>query len=299
MSHRPWGSPIGAASLGNMTCSPFIRRLVPLLLFVPGCGGGATEEGPPLRILIVDEAGEPTVARRVLYQPQPADAFWITPSEATCETGEPPCSTWVITTPITERIAVAADRTTEATPTEECQPYASTFAIVHPATREVPSQELHLTLPTYGTYCISGDTGRAIVNVEHDEAVDETDTLALPDPATGPITVSLVDQDGDPVPGTSASWYYHPEGEEYDGEHPLRCADVRCETWVLDGDDVPRAGTVFFSASYAGPLNPFLLQGWVGYDGAPFELAAGDQSGLAPRTITLTLSTVDEGATGG
>ena len=89
------------------------------------------------------------------------------------------------------------------------------------------------------------------------------------------------------------------EGAEYDGEHPLLCADVRCETWVVDEDDAPRAGTVFFTASYAGPLNPYLQQGWVGYDGAPFELAAGDQGGLAPRTITLTLSTEDEGATGG
>ena len=282
-----------------MTSSSLFRRLVPLLLFVPGCGGSPAEDGPPLRILIVDETGVPALARRVLYQPQPADAFWLSATAATCESGEPPCSTWLITTPITERIAVTADRTTEATPTEACQPYASTFAIVHPGTREVPSQELHLTLPTYGTYCINGDSGRAIVNVEHDEAVDDTDTLALPEPATGAITVSLVDLNGDPVPGTQAAWYYHPEGAEYDGEHPLLCADVRCETWVVDEDDAPRAGTVFFTASYAGPLNPFLQQGWVGYDGAPFELAAGDQGGLAPRTITLTLSTEDEGATGG
>ncbi|MCA9488272.1 MAG: hypothetical protein KC621_00045 [Myxococcales bacterium] len=40
-------------------------------------------------------------------------------------------------------------------------------------------------------------------------------------------------------------------------------------------------------------------RGWVGYDGAPFELAAGDEGGLAPRTITLTVSTRDEGATDG
>jgi len=282
-----------------MTSSSFCRRLVPLLLFVPGCGGSPAEDGPPLRILIVDETGVPTLARRVVFQPQPADAFWLSATTATCESGEPPCSTWLITTPITERIAVAAERVTEAPPTEECQPYASTFAIVHPGTAEVPSQELHLTLPTYGTYCIAGDTGRAIVNVEHDEEVDDTDTLALPEPATGPITVSLVDTHGDPVPGTQVAWYYYPESAEFDGEHPLRCADVRCETWVLEGDDVPRAGTVYFNASYAGPLNPFFQQGWVGYDGAPFELAAGDQDGLAPRTITLTLSTEDEGATGG
>lgn len=286
-----------------MTSLSFVRCLAPLLVvplvpLAPGCGGGTSPDAPPLRILIVDEMGDPVLARRVFYQPQPADAFWIEPSAATCETGEPPCSTWIISTPITEAISVSADRVTEATATEACQPYASTFAIVHAATPEVPTQVLHLTLPSYGTYCID-QLFRAVVNVDHDEEVDGSDTLALPAEPSGPITVSLEDQDGNPVPGSSAAWYYHPESGEYDGEHPLRCADVRCETWVLAEGDAPEAGTVYFSATYAGPLNPFFQQGWAGYDGAPFELEAAAGGGLEEQTITLTLSTVDEGAAGG
>ncbi len=274
------------------------------------CGGSSAppEDGPPLRVITVDENGAPVPSRRVLWQPQPADAFWLEATAARCEEGEPPCTTWVLDAPITTAIAVTAERVTEATPTESCQPYASTFAIVHPGDDDVARQVLHLTLPSDGTYCIDAESGRAVINVAHAEDVsDDVDTLAAPAPPSGPIVLRLrapaadpadPTDPGAPVPGTSANWYYSPEGPEYDGEHPLRCADLQCTTWVLVDGDFPRAGMVYFSASYSGPLNPFIAQGWYGYDGRAFELAA-DGDGLAAAELELELATDQEGATGG
>ena len=270
------------------------------MVCVFACGGSSAppEEGPPLRVMTVDEEGAAVLARRVLWQPQPADAFWLTATEARCEEGEPPCTTWVLDAPITTPISITAERVTEATPTESCQPYASVFAIVHPGDEEIPRQVLHLTLPSDGTYCID-ESGRAVIGFAHAEDVsDDADTLAAPEPARGPIVLRLREADGTSVPGTSAHWYYSPEGPEYDGEHPLRCADRQCTTWVLVDADFPRAGMVYFSASYSGPLNPFIAQGWLGYDGRPFELASEGEA-LAAVEIELVLATDEEAATGG
>lgn len=253
------------------------------------------EDGPPLTIRTVDEHGDPVAAARVVVQPAPADPFWLEATAATCAGGgAPPCDHWVIEAPITARIAVAAERVTEAEPTKACQPYASTFALVHPGTA---AQTLHLTLPTDGTYCIDPKTLRATVNVEHDEAIGPDDVLAAPPTATGPITVHLTDLDDAPVPGAIVNWYYPPKSPEFDGEHPLTCIDVRCETWVVT--ETPRAGTIYLNASYAGPLNPFFQQGWSGYDGAPFELEDDGAGGVVPFETTFALDTELEGAIGG
>jgi hypothetical protein len=287
------GGRFGRAIVGNLATAVITVALA--------CGGSSAppEDGPPLRVITVDEDGNPVASRRVLWQPQPADAFWLEATAARCEAGEPPCTTWVLDAPITAAIAVTAERVTEATPTESCQPYASTFAIVHPGDDDVPRQVLHLTLPSDGTYCIDAESGRAVINVEHAEDVsDDVDTLAAPAPPAGPIVLRLRDPEGAPVPGINANWYYSPEGPEYDGEHPLRCADLQCSTWVLVDGDAPRAGMVYFSASYSGPLNPFIAQGWFGYDGRAFELAA-DGEGLAAAELELELATDQEGATGG
>ena len=253
----------------------------------------------PLLVITVDADGEPVLAPRVLVQPAPADAFWLAATEAACvdEHQTPPCSHWSVAPPTSGQLAVSADRTTDAA--GECIAYASTFALVHPPTPETPNQILRLTLPSDGTYCIDPNTGRAVVNVEHDEDVTG-DTLAVPAPPGGPLTVHIEDQHGDPVPASGVHWYYSPEGPDYDGEHPLRCADVRCETWVLTEEDAgPHAGVVYLSATYAGPLNPFFQQGWSGYAGGPHELAARDDGALVPVDITLTLATDEEAAIGG
>lgn len=77
---------------------------VPVVLSVSACGGdGGSGADVPLRILIVNEHGDPVLARHVLYQPQPGDAFWLGAEAATCETGEPPCSEWVIEDSFAER----------------------------------------------------------------------------------------------------------------------------------------------------------------------------------------------------
>ena len=273
---------------------------VPVVLSVSACGGdGGSGADVPLRILVVNEHGEPVLARRVLYQPQPGDAFWLGAEAATCETGEPAYSEWVVEEAFDERIVVSAERVTEATPTDACQPYASVFATVHPGTRARPSQLLHLTLPSYGTYCIDGETGRAVINAAQAEELDGSDELVTPAVGSGVITLSLVDPQQRLVPGSAAYWYYAPEGPDYDGEHPLLCADLRCETWVSAADDPPRAGTVYLNATYIGPLNPFFQQGWLGYDGAPFELSVDGAGALQPLSVTLTLPTDQEGATGG
>ena len=170
---------------------------------------------------------------------------------------------------------------------------------VHPGTDAVPQQRVSLTLPRSATYCIDPDTFRSVINMEQDEQVDDSDVLARPDVPGGALTLSLVDQNSDPVPGSIAHWYYDPKGPAYDGEHPLVCADVRCETWVLDAADAPRPGVVYINATYTGPLNPFLQQGWLGYDGAPFELQDDGAGGLVPLEVTLTLRTDEEGAIGG
>lgn len=265
-----------------------------------GCAEDTPEpsDGPPLRILTVDEEGAPVLARRVVWQPQPADPFWIEATPATCESGEPPCSAWVVEDAITERIAVTAERATEATATETCQPYASAFAVVHPGTAAVPRQTLHLTLPTFGTYCIDEGTARALINVPHDEDLDASDVLAGPEEVTSAITVSLVDQDGAPVPGTIAHWYYPPESPEHDGEHPLRCVDQRCETWVVESDAYPRPGPIYLTANYAGPLNPFSRQGWTSYGAGPFMVELDASGAVAPLAVQLTLPTDEEAAAG-
>jgi hypothetical protein len=267
----------------------------------PDAAPGPTADagaGPPLRIVTVDETGAPVPARRVVWQPAPADPFWLTASEATCVGGgPPPCSAWEVAAPITTRIVVSAERTTEAPASEACLPYASTFAIVHPGTPAVPSQLLHLTLPKDGTYCIDPETFRTVVNHDHDELLDATDVLAAPAPASGAIEVRLVDLQGAPVPGSAAHWYYPPDSPEYDGEHALACVDQRCETWVVT--DVPRPGPIYLNASYAGPLNPTLQQGWSSYAAGPFEVMAGADGTIVPLSTTFELETDLEGAIGG
>ena len=269
------------------------------VLLGPACSDDAAPApGPPLRILTVDETGAPVPARRVLWQPEPADAFWLAATAATCVgDGEPPCSEWQVAEPITTRIVVSAERTTEAAATEGCLAYASSFAIVHPGTPAVPSQLLHLTLPRHGSYCIDPETFRTVINHEHDEAVDATDVLAPPPPSTGAIQVHLVDLAGAPVPGSAAAWYYPPEGPDYDGEHALACVDQRCETWVVT--DAPRPGPIFLTATYAGPLNPFVQQGWSGFAAGPFEVTHGADGEIAPLSTTFELETDLEGAIGG
>jgi hypothetical protein len=220
--------------------------------------------------------------------------------------GLPPASTvrrhWRVTLPFSNRIAVAADRITEATATAECQPYASVGATVHPGTVDVPHQIIHLTLPSTGTYCIDPVTFRSKVNVDHDEEIDLAVDVLAPPPvaAVGPahITLTVVDANGSPVPATMANWYYSPKGADYDGEHPLRCVNQRCDTWILDGAP-PRPGPIYLNATYAGPLNPFLQQGWSGYNGALYNVDVDDAGNMIPIVTTLAVETDLEGATGG
>jgi hypothetical protein len=255
----------------------------------------------PLTIRIVDETGSAVGANRVLVQDQPSDPFWLAARPATCVDGSTPCGTWVVDVPFANRIAVAADRTTNAVATAECQPYASTFATVHPGTVDVPSQIVHLTLPNTGTYCVDPATFRSTVNVDHDDETDPSiDVLAPPAPPTGiaHVTLTVVDAAGEPVPATIAHWYYPPDSGDYDGEHPMTCANQRCDTWVLDGN-APRAGLIYLNASYSGPLNPFLQQGWSGYNGAPYTVEIDAGGNMIPIVTTLAVDTDLEAATGG
>jgi hypothetical protein len=266
-------------------------------------GGGAAStacdevagDGAAIVVVTVDEAGDEVPVLRVAWQDEPADPFWLEPEEASCAGGvEPPCSVWEIADQPTGRIAITSERETEAEPTEECFPYASTFVEVHPSRSR---QRVHLTLPTDGLFCIDGETGRSYVNVDHDEEVDEADCLAPPPDVSGRITLDVVDLEGEPVPATTANWYYHPESPEFDGEHPLACADQRCTRWIVT--DTPAVGTIYLNASYAGPLNPFVQQGWSGYDGAPFEVEIGGDGQIVPLFAELALDTTLEGAIGG
>jgi hypothetical protein len=287
---------------------------VPLLLvlLVAACGDdddgpgpadaapvpGPDAEPPALRVVTVDETGAPVPATRVLWQPEPADAFWLTATAATCAGGgAPPCSEWDVAEAITVRIAVSAERTTEAPTDGGCLAHASSFAIVHPGTAAVPHQLLHLTLPSDGAYCIDPETFRTVLHHEQDETLDATDVLAPPPPASGAIVVHLVDRAAAPVPGSSAAWYYPPKSREYDGEHPLACIDQRCETWVVT--EMPRPGPIYLNASYAGPLDPFVQQGWLAFAAGPFEVVVDDGGAIVPIDTTFELETDLEGAIGG
>ncbi len=283
-----------------------LDRLTPglLLLLAAACDEGgsgagspdaAPNGGPPLLIKTVDEEGRAVLAKRVLYQPVPSDPFWLEAKPAACASGGmPPCSEWVVAEAFAAPIVVSAERITEAPMTAACSPYASTFARVNPGTDERPAQVLHLTLPTFGTYCVDPETFRSSVNVQHAEILDERDWLVTPAPATGAVRVKVVDQDGKPAAGSIAHWYYTPDTSDYGGEKPLACVDLRCETWVMT--DAPKPGTIYVNVSYAGPFNPFLMQGWTDYAAVPLTLTVDGSGQLIPQDVTLVVDTTLEGA---
>jgi hypothetical protein len=106
------------------------------------------------------------------------------------------------------------------------------------------------------------------------------------DPCTGvagcpeDITVIGMDENGEVVTADEVYWYFAPESEEYDGEHPLECADVDCTKWVLG----TAPGASFYVAGRReGPEHADPYCGYSGYDGQLVEFT-GD-----PVTVELDL----------
>lgn len=259
---------------------------------------GLREDDPQVTVVTVDADGTPVEVERVLWQPAPADQFWPegTVTEAVCaDGGEAPCSAWAIDGELPDRIAISSSRRNAGEDTDDCLGWASAFVQAH--THDPSKRQLvHLTLPSDGTYCVDPETFATVLNHEHDEQVDEADCLAPPEDVNGAIVLHVVDEEGEPLPATIAHWYYHPEGPDYDGEHPLACADLRCESWVVREE--PMTGTVYLNATYAGPLNPYVQTGWNGYEGTPIEVELDDRGEIVPVSATLRL-VILESATGG
>jgi hypothetical protein len=95
------------------------------------------------------------------------------------------------------------------------------------------------------------------------------------------ITVIALDQNGDPVTADEVYWYFAPNSDEYDGEHPLECGDVHCTKWVIP--TAPSAN-FFVAGTREGPEHSDPYCGYSGYDGEPVEFAG------EPVTIALDLS---------
>lgn len=249
---------LALASCGDdAALSPDAALDAPIDGLVVACGDSSA---PPVRVRVVDAAGAPVPADRVRWQgAASADGFWLEAAAATC-VGNPPCTEWAIAGSLPERILVTADRYREGVavpgrPT--CVYYATTVAHVGALAR-VPSvpQVLALTLPDDSLWCDDGPGGMAFGPEGSDtfHAVTTGDCVAEPDPVTGALAVQTVDTSGEPLPATRAYWYYPPKSPDYDGEHPLTCADARCTRWVAT--EAPRPGMIYIAANAAGPTLP-------------------------------------------
>lgn len=95
--------------------------------------------------------------------------------------------------------------------------------------------------------------------------------------------VRVVDQEGDALRPDEVKWYYDPQGERYDGEHPAVCIDRLCTVWGVPEEVT---GTAYVSATRVReyPGDPWCA--YVGYDAGPVAASKDD-----PPTITLEIDT--------
>ncbi len=254
---------------------------------------------PPVRVRIVDAAGSPVAADRVRWrEAETADGFWLEAAEATC-LGATPCTEWAITGPLPARILVTADRyragvAVPGRPT--CIYYATTVAQLGELARSpsVP-QVLALTLAEDSLWCDDGPGGTVFGPEGSDtfHAITAGDCVAEPEPVTGDLAVRTVDDRGEPLPATRAYWYYPPKSPDYDGEHPMVCADTRCTSWVAP--ESPRPGMIYIAANAAGPtLPPFYADDYAlaGYGARPVQFTG--TAATEQLSIELVYSTTPD-----
>lgn len=248
----------------------------------PGCDGpyapawarGAACEGPAagvpvVTVRIVDQTGAPAAAQTAWWSAAADAGFWGEgfSTAATCASGEPPCSEWVIQAPLPQRVVFTAARSTDpAANPGDCIDFASAATQLHiPDDRP---QVVTLELPSTPTVCFEGD--RRTPGPKAWQAPRAQDCATVPACVETHAVIRAVDAiDGAPVPTISANWYYPPDSERFDGEHPLRCLDALCTELALT--EVPLAGTIYFTVSYVGPLHPEVATSWTGYGAMPFE----------------------------
>ncbi len=228
--------------------------------------------GPAVEVRVVDPAGAPVDLDGVAWfdagaTPVPVrDAL----TALSCADGAPPCSVWALDGTLPARVQIVAERFgAEVGPDENgatCFEWDAPWTVVHVPDGGAP-QVVHLVLNPEQRWCDDGITAypapALVPPTVHPD--DVRAVIEAPPPA---LTVAGVDPAGLPLPLAVAHWYYAPEGPDYDGEHPLACADALCTTWVLPEGEGPEGGEFYVNATWMGPLHPFGDPTWTDYQGA-------------------------------
>lgn len=95
--------------------------------------------------------------------------------------------------------------------------------------------------------------------------------------------VRIVDTDGDALVPDEVKWYYDPQSERYDGEHPAVCLNRLCTVWGVPPEVT---GVAYVNATRVRPFPGDPYCAYVGYDGRPVTPSRDD-----PPTVTLELDT--------
>jgi hypothetical protein len=265
---------------------PFEECVAPAWDKVGECTG-VDGDAPRITVRIVDETGAATVANRVLWVDPTTTTDWETAAAATCTSGSPPCSEWSITGVLPERVSISGEHWLADAPPEGCYAHTSALTTVH--NTSVERQVVLLTLPTYATTCM-GESGFTPGDTAWQAPSPDACTWKPPC-VDGSLMLHLVDANRNRVPGTSAVWYYPPESPEYDGEHPLTCADALCTRFVLV--DSPRGGLIYVSATHLGPIHPELGTFWSGFGATSLEYAVADDAYAIELVMEILESAFD------
>ncbi|MDP2308080.1 MAG: hypothetical protein Q8P18_18800 [Pseudomonadota bacterium] len=196
-----------------------------------------------------------------------------------CADGLPPCAVWVSDRPLPEHVQVVTEQFGDGTWTDEAG--FTCFAWDSPWTRVVvprtaSAQIVHLVVNTEQMWCDDGIAAEPVPALVPPVVHAEDERVEAVTPGDAPVvTVGALDPADLPLPLAVVNWYYPPESAQYDGEHPLTCADALCSTWVIsEGEGPALAGPFYVSGTWTGPLHPMEDVTWTDYQGAPTELGA-------------------------
>lgn len=243
-----------------------------------------------VEVVIVDPAGDELPVSRVAWFDAAAVPFILgedaTPIE--CPDGAESCARRQLDGSLPERFHIVTSivQPDRSPPTGEgdvtCGWWDSQFTVVH---RDDSGQRVFITLDPEAYVCDDG-IGVTFTPAYAPPTVHPDDVRAEREVPLGRIVVRAEDAAGRALPMTKAHWYFPPEGPDYDGEHPLVCADALCATYTLPDGEGPVDAQIFINGTYDGPYHPWGDVHLGDYGGSPVTLGADE-----PIEVTLTLDT--------
>lgn len=100
----------------------------------------------------------------------------------------------------------------------------------------------------------------------------------LPDDDVSAV-VRVVSENNTPLEPDWMVWYYDPQSEQYDGDHPAECLNAGCTRWGVPPEV---EGEIYVAASWSRPTRTDCSRG--GYDASPVLASADD-----PPTVVLQI----------